>query len=39
MSITEDALAQNIAPVDGSRRDYAPPIPAEDPLLSRDEKA
>lgn len=35
----EDAVAQNLAPVEGPRRDYAPPVAAEDPLLGRDEKS
>lgn len=37
----EDTVTQEITldPVDGVRREYAPPITAEDPLLSRDEKS
>ena len=34
----EDAVALDLAPVDGLRRDYAPPTSAEDPLFSRDAK-
>lgn len=35
----EDAVATHLPPVEGPRRDYAPPIAAEDPLLGRDEKS
>lgn len=34
----EDAVAQELPPIDGPRREYAPPAAAEDTLLNRDEK-
>lgn len=36
----EDSIAHglDLSPVDGMGRDYAPPIPTEDPLFSRDAK-
>lgn len=35
----EDAVGNHLPPVEGPRRDYAPPVAAEDPLLDRDEKS
>lgn len=37
----EDTVEQevNLDPVEGIRREYAPPVAAEDPLLRRDEKS
>jgi len=34
----EDAVIHDLPPVDGLRRDYAPPSLTEDPLLDRNEK-